>query len=626
MLHELHIRNFAIIDDLRLTFGPGLNILTGETGAGKSIIIDALGMLLGDRASAEWIRAGADMAAIEATFRVPAPVAERKGEPQEAAAKADEQADADEVGRQIYAILEEQGLDDPDSADWVQLGREVRASGRNICRVNGRMVNLQILSDISSLLIDVHGQGEHLNLLRPRTHIHLLDRYAGLLPERARVAELVRELRGVRTELSRLRRDARTIAQRLDLLNYQVDEIFSANLQPAEEGELEAERRRLSNAETLITLAQAAQAALSEESGDGTPCALDLVGESVGRLERLARIDPDMEETVEAAQSLLEQLADLARALQDYGEQLEFNPERLQEVEDRLELINTLKRKYGDTIAQINAFGEKAQTELDELSNWEVKTAELEDAEDKLLHAIGKLAADLSQKRQVAGEQMARQVVTELADLRMDRAQFSVAIHQTAQDEGAYLPDNRRVAFDATGVDQVEFLMTANPGEPMRPLAKVASGGETARIMLALKSVLAHADATPTLIFDEIDQGIGGRVGAVVGQKLWKLTEDQLSVAKTTKKKQAKQEPFHGHQVLCITHLPQLAAFGDEHFTVNKRVITDNGDERTGTVVQRLDGTERLEELMLMLGATTEAGRQSVQEMLKEVEQVKGAK
>ncbi|MEZ4711359.1 MAG: DNA repair protein RecN [Caldilineaceae bacterium] len=623
MLHELHIRNFAIIDDLRLNFGPGLNILTGETGAGKSIIIDALGMLLGDRASTEWIRAGADIAAIEATFRLPA-LGGRATATADEQIDADAQADADDVTRQIHTMLEEQGLDDPDSTEWVQLGREVRANGRNICRVNGRMVNLQILSDISSLLIDVHGQGEHLNLLRPRTHIHLLDRYAGLLPERARVAALVRELRGVRAELSRLRRDERTIAQRLDLLNYQVDEIVGADLQPAEDNELEAERRRLGNAETLITLAQGAQAALSEEGGDGAPCALDLVGETVDRLERLARIDPDMEETVETAQSLLEQLSDLARALQDYGEQLEFNPERLQEVEDRLELINNLKRKYGDTIEQINTFGEKAQSELDELGNWEVRTAELEDAEEKLLHAIGKLAAELSQKRRTAGELMARQVVTELADLRMERAQFCVAINQTNQEEGAYLPDGRRVGFDATGVDQVEFLMTANPGEPLRPLAKVASGGETARIMLALKSVLAHADATPTLIFDEIDQGIGGRVGAVVGQKLWKLTGFQPTAAPNGKKKKAGNAPTHTHQVLCITHLPQLAAFGDAHFTVNKRVVTDNGEERTGTVVQRLSEANRLEELMLMLGATTDAGRQSVQEMLAEVRQVKG--
>lgn len=626
MLHELHIRNFAIIDELRLTFGPGLNILTGETGAGKSIIIDALGMLLGDRASAEWIRAGADIAEIEATFRVSALANCSELATAPPSAETNGQSDGDEVALQLHALLIDQGLDDPDNSEWVQLSREVRANGRNVCRVNGRMVNLQILSDISSLLIDVHGQGEHLNLLHARTHIHLLDRYAGLMPERTKVAELVRELRTVRTELNRLRQDARTIAQRLDLLNYQVDEIFTANLHPEEDTALEAERRRLSNAEALITLAQGAQAVLSEESGDGAPCALDLVGEAVGRLERLARIDPDMEESVETAQSLLEQLADLARELQDYGEQLEFNPERLQEVEDRLELISNLKRKYGDTIEQINAFGEGAQAELNELSDWEVKSAELEETEEKLLHKIGALAAELSAKRQAAGEKMARQVEAELADLRMDRAQFGVDIQQSPHEEGAYLPDGKRVAFDATGVDKVEFLMTANPGEPLRPMAKVASGGETARIMLALKSVLAHADATPTLIFDEIDQGIGGRVGAVVGQKLWRLTGEQaLAQASAHSKKKKKAEaPAVAHQVLCITHLPQLAAFGDAHFTVNKRVVTTNGEERTGTIVQRLSEEKRLEELMQMLGATTDAGRASVQEMLEEVRQVKG--
>ena len=306
------------------------------------------------------------------------------------------------------------------------------------------------------------------------------------------MAAQVRELRSVQTELNRLRQDARTIAQRLDLLNYQVDEIFTASLKSGEDVALEAERRRLGNAETLMTLAQSAQAILSEESGDGAPCALDLVGEAVGRLERLARIDLEMAETVEAAQSLLEQLADLAwLGCKDYGEQLEFNPDRLQEVEERLELISNLKRKYGDTIEQINAFGENAQAELNELSDWEVRTAELEEAEEALLHKLGELALALSEKRQAAGEKMAHQVVNELTELRMDRGQFGVDIQQTAHEKGAYLSDGRRVAFDATGIDHIEFLMTANPGEPMRPLAKVASGGETARIMLALKSVLA---------------------------------------------------------------------------------------------------------------------------------------
>ena len=589
---ELRIQNFAIIDALRLEFGPGLNILTGETGAGKSIIIDAVGLLLGDRAAAEWVRAGADLASIEAAFVLPADA---------------ERAEA------IKTLLEGEGLDDPDSPQWVILSREVRLSGRNICRINGRGVSLQMLAEVAGLLVDVHGQGEHLGLLQPKTHIHLLDRYGALLPLRAQVAERVAETRRIRSELQKLRQDARTIAQRLDMLSFQVDEITAAALRPGEDGELESERRRLGNAEALTSLAQTASGILSQGDGE-LPGAIDMVSEAVGRLEKLARIDPDMAPHADEGQALIEQLSDLARTLQDYADALEFNPVRLAEVEERLELIASLKRKYGDTIEQINAFGMKARRELEELSNWEAKTADLEQQEDKLLRVVGKLGAELSQKRQAAGETLARQVEQELADLKMVRARFGVAITQAGHAEGAYLPDGRRVAFDSTGVDQVEFLISANPGEPLKPMARVASGGETARLMLALKSTLAHADATPTLIFDEIDQGIGGRVGAIVGQKLWRLTGAAPG---------ENGDGAAAHQVLCITHLPQLAAFGDHHYTVSKQILAQGDAERTHTVVETLAAEARIVELTQMLGAHSEAGRRSVEEMLGEVAQVK---
>ena len=609
MLNELRIRNFAIIDQLHLTFGPGLNILTGETGAGKSIIIDAVGLLLGERASTEAVRAGSEVAEIEASFRLP---------------------DDPELGEQLHHLLDEQGLDDPDSPDWVVLSREVRLNGRNICRINGRSVSLQTLSELADLLVDVHGQGEHLNLLKPKTHVQLLDRYAGLLPLRREVAQQVASLRQVRSELQRLRQDARTLAQRVDLLSFQAGEIAAANLRPGEEQGLESERRRLGNAETLMNLAQAAQVILSQEDGE-LPGAVDMVGEVVGKLEKLARVDPDMSETADEAQVLLEQLGDLARTLQDYAESLEFNPERLAEVEERLELIVSLKRKYGDTIEQINTYGARAQAELDELANWEVKTADLEQREEALLRAIGQAGAKLSQQRKAAGERLARQVEAELGDLKMTRARFGVAVEQVVRPDGAYLPDGRRVAFDASGLDQVEFLISANPGEPLKPMARVASGGETARLMLALKSTLAHADATPTLIFDEIDQGIGGRVGAIVGQKLWLLTGTGTAQQGTQKQdapKQHDKQQVHEvpHQVLCITHLPQLAAFGDFHYAVNKRVFASNGEERTGTLVRQLDGEDRLDELTQMLGAAGSAGRRSVEEMMGEVGEVKAGK
>lgn len=592
MLTELRIQNFAIIDELRLEFGPGLNILTGETGAGKSIIIDAVGLLLGDRAATEWVRAGAEMARIEASFLIP-----------DGAAWAGE----------LHAMIENEGLDDPDNPQWVVLSREVRLNGRNVCRVNGRSVSLQILGEIAGTLVDVHGQGEHLGLLRARAHVHLLDRYGGLSPLREQVAEHTAELRRIRSELQRLRQDARTVVQRIDLLSFQVDEIFTAQLHPGEDSELESERRRLSNAEALTSLAQTAAGILSQGDGE-VPCAIDMVSEAIGRLEKLARIDPDMSARADEGQALIEQLSDLARTLQDYAEGLEFNPDRLVEVEERLELIANLKRKYGDTIEHINAYHITALRELEELNNWEAKTADLEAHEETLLRQIGALAAELSKQRTLASETLAQQVEKELADLKMLRARFGVAIEQTERSDGVYLPDGRRMAFDSTGVDQVEFLISANPGEPLKPMARVASGGETARLMLALKSTLAHADATPTLIFDEIDQGIGGRVGAIVGQKLWRLTGASASTNGAAPT---------AHQVLCITHLPQLAAFGDHHYTVSKQLVMQHDEERTQTLVRTLDATGRIQELMSMLGAHSDAGRRSVEEMLGEVAQVK---
>jgi DNA repair protein RecN (Recombination protein N) len=612
MIHELHIRNFAIIDDLRLTFGPGLNILTGETGAGKSIIIDAVGLLLGDRASAELVRAKTERAEIEATIFL-SPFLE--------------------TSAAVQQFLSEQGLDDPDSSDWLLLSREVRRNGRNICRINGRAVSLQILSELTARLVDVHGQGEHLSLLRPHSHIQLLDRYADLVTRRERIASLVRRLHIVRNELARLRQDARTMAQRMDLLSFQAEEIAAADLQPGEDSTLDSERRRLSNAEALLRLAQSSEAIINDGESE-MPAAIDLIGEIAGRLDRLARIDPDMAETADSAQVLVEQLADLARSLQDYADSLEFNPERLEEVEDRLELIDGLRRKYGDTIEEIVAFGTEAQAELEDLGNWEAKTADLENEEKSLLQSIGTEAAELTTLRQAAGKTMATQMEHELNDLRMERARFGVSVTQREQDDGAYLPDGRRVAFDSTGVDRVEFLISANPGEPLKPLAKVASGGETARLMLALKSVLTAADATPTLIFDEIDQGIGGRVGAVVGQKLWGLTRQAQATSADTPTKDPKRTDSDGdkqsemvsHQVLCITHLPQLAAFGDQHHTVNKQILMDGGQERTKTVVVQLAPDERIDELTQMLGAQSEAGRLSVKEMLEQVALLKTGK
>ena len=585
MLSELHVSNFAIIDDLRLTFDPGFNVLTGETGAGKSIIIDAVDMLLGGKAGQEVIRAGEDLTQIEGVFAL---------EPH--------------LAGTLTPLLEQEGLDGDDPAQVI-LSRELRRGGRTVARVNGRAVALAVLNEIGDRLVDIHGQTDHLSLMRPREHVNLLDRYAGLMAQREQVTGDVRRLSAVRKELASLRRDQRELARRIDLLTFQVEEISAALLEPGEDEALEGERRRLSNAEQLTRLAEGARSYLDQGS-DEQAGAVDLLSDAAGKLARLVAIDPDAGDMLDAAEALNDQLSELARALETYAESIEFNPERLAEVEERLNLIFNLRRKYGDTIPDIIGFGERALAELDRLNNAEVRTGELEAEEERLLVEIGARGAALSTARRAAAVRMAAEVVRELADLRMERARFDVDFQWKAADDGALVaagdaPEGMtagRYSFDTSGLDQIEFFVSANPGEPLKPLVKVASGGETSRLMLALKTVLGRADETPTLIFDEIDVGIGGRVGSIVGRKLWELAA-------------RRQQRGAGHQVLCITHLPQLAGYGDSHFVVRKLVI----DQRTRTDVVNLRDEERVEELAAMLGSNSTAGRESIAEMLAEI-------
>lgn len=604
MLTELRIRNLAIIDRLVLAFGPGFNVLTGETGAGKSIIIDAVNLLLGDRASQEVVRAGAERTEVEGEFQLPPAVAGR-----------------------VAALLAEHDLEG-DQPDAVTLAREVRANGRSVARINGRSVTTALLSEIAGLLVDVHGQGEHLSLLREREHIGLLDRYAGLADQAAQVGELVRRVRAVRRELESLRQDERERARRIDLLTYQVEEVRSARLKPDEEAELDAERRRLANAEQLAGLSNEAALALSG-GDDEQPGALDAIGAAEQAVSRLARIDPEAAALGEQLGEAAALLDDLARELARYRDAIEFNPRRLQQVEERLSLIHSLQRKYGDTIADVLAYAEQSAAELARISNAEEHIVGLEAEEADLLRQIGRRGAALSAARRAAGERMARAIEAELADLQMTRARFAVDVAWTPDATAATVEERDaaaagqpagRYAFDAHGLDSVAFLVSANPGEPLRPLARVASGGETSRLMLALKTVLGRADQTPTLIFDEIDQGIGGRVGATVGRKLWGLTVRNGEAVARSETGHDETAGSVRHQVLCITHLPQLAAYGDVHFHVIKRASRD----RTLTEVHALEGETRVAELARMLGADTAAGRASVVEMMAEVEQNKG--
>jgi DNA repair protein RecN (Recombination protein N) len=573
LLTELTIDDFAIIEHLELRFSPGFNVLTGETGAGKSIIVDAVGLLLGGRADATVIRSNAEEARVEGVFHL-----------------------SPQVQAVIGSLLEAEGLEG-DSPDMLILGREIRHEGRSICRVNGRAVTLAILEEISRPLVDIHGQSEHLSLLRGREQLNFLDRYGDLWPWRERVAAGVRELRQVRKELAALLQDERELARRIDRFEYQIEEITAARLRPGEEEELNAERIRLSNAEHLMALANEAYQALYEGTEERLPVA-DLMGQVTRFLADLERIDHSLAEQKSMAEAIADQVADLARSLCDYRDSVEYDPERLTWVEERLGLIYNLKRKYGDSIEEILAFAEAARRELDAISHSEERIVELRAEEERLLHSVGASAAELSAARQQTGERLAETVEKELADLGMEKTRFAVRLAQSQAEDGVYV-GGERLACDERGADRAEFLIAPNVGEELKPLSKVASGGETSRLMLALKTVLSSADATPTLIFDEIDQGIGGRMGGVVGRKLWHLTL--------------------AHQVLCVTHLPQIAGYGDAHYKVEK----EEKDGRTIAGVQLLDGARQPEELAQMLGRPSTGTRRSAREILDEAARYK---
>ncbi|MBN2147075.1 MAG: DNA repair protein RecN [Anaerolineales bacterium] len=566
MLVELRIENFAIIDHLELSFHPGLNIFTGETGAGKSIIIDAVEMLLGSRSDATMVRAGADRANVEATFTL-----------------------SPAIKQQVHTILQrEELLDNPKT---LTLGREIRHNGRSIARVNGRNVNVGLLNELGDYLVDVHGQSEHLSLLHVSRHLGLLDVYASVQSELADYQKTYHLLLHTRGELRDLRQAESEAARRQDILAYQINEIEAAHLKPGEEDELRSERNRLANAEGLSALAQEAMQLLDEGMPDA-PAATDLFGQAVSVLNNLARLDPKQVALVEQAQLTLDNMAELATSLRDYLEGIEFNPRRLDQVEERLNLIHNLKRKYGEDIPAVLAFAEEARRTLDEITHAGERIAQLEAEEGRLLTQLGVEGLVLSQKRHAAALELASAVEVELNNLNMSGAHFQVDFQQRLAEDGIVLGDGRRVAFDVHGLERVEFLVAPNPGEGLKPLVKIASGGETSRLMLAIKNVLAQADQIPSLIFDEIDQGIGGRVGAVVGRKLWDLARR--------------------HQVLCVTHLPQLAAYGDMHLRVRKDLV----DGRTITRTDTLSGDERLLELAQMMGEVSEGTRRSAQEIL----------
>ncbi|MBK8021599.1 MAG: DNA repair protein RecN [Chloroflexi bacterium] len=573
MLEEIRVRNFAIIDQLELTFGEGLNVITGETGAGKSIIIDAVELLLGGKTDSSMVRAGEERAVIEGVFRL-----------------------TRNTRLAVLPILERENLLESHDDHTVTVMREIRANGRSSARVGGVTISIDVLSEIGEHLVDVHGQSAHLSLLKPAAHLDLLDRYAGLMDAREALTTVVGRLAETRKDIGLLLETEAQADRRAARLRDELEEIEAAELQSDEEETLKGERQRLANSEQLARYTSEAIILLyGDDVPGGQKSAVDQLVQVAALLSKLKAIDPSMDEEYDLAETCVAQVEELALSMRRYVDNIEHNPLRLDEVEERLEMISTLKRRFNaSSIDGIFAYAERARIELEGIEHSAERLEMLRLQEESLLKHVGELAERISRARSAAARRLSDGVISELADLRMEKAQFEVMIVQNNDPSGCFVGD-RRLAFTTTGIDLVEFVMSANPGEPLRPLVKVASGGEAARIMLALKRVLTAADQTPTLIFDEIDQGIGGRVGTVVGRKLWELTGE--------------------HQVLVVTHMAQLAGFADRHFRVFKQI--DGG--RTHTQVAALvDEFQRVEELAAMLGTFNEPGLLSARELLLE--------
>lgn len=583
MLAELDIRDLAVAEHVRVSFAAGLTVITGETGAGKSIIVDALELLLGGRPDPALVRAGADAARIEGVFYLP---------------------DA-ELPEELAATLAEAGVEPEDGT--LIVSREVQAAGRaRTARINGRAVVQSALAALGNRLVDIHGQTDHVALLQPADHVRYLDRFAGLGSMRSAFGAGVQRLRRLRTEIDRLATDERERLRRQDRLNYEVAEIEAAQLRPDEEDELRAERSLLENAEQIAALSDAVITALTGGGRGGS--AVDALGRAAEALAQLVLFDARLADQSAAATALQEQAADLAREIRAHRDRVEFNPRRLELIEERLSLLSSLKRKYGSTIADVIAYADRARDELAEIEGGEERRAELEAEALEVEAALADQGRQLAVAREEAAARLTDAIHRELADLQMGGARFGVAFTRrgatdglcaslrhsivvgSSEDAGSATPD--RFAFDQTGLDRVEFYASFNAGEPLRPLARVASGGETSRLMLALKSVLGNADAVPTLVFDEIEAGLGARTGGVVGEKLARLADH--------------------HQVICITHLPQIAARAERHLAVGKGEVAG----RTRAEVHELAGEARVQELAAMMGSVTPATLAGAYELL----------
>jgi DNA repair protein RecN (Recombination protein N) len=552
LLSELTIHNFAIIDSLTISFEKGLTVLTGETGAGKSIIIDAIGLLVGGRGSSEFIRHGKDKAEIEGLFLI------------------------EDSGHRAYEKAAEFGIDIEDG--MLVLRREITKSGKSVCRVNGKLVTIAILREIGRTLIDIHGQHEHQELLDETRHIQLLDQFGG-----EQIAAALSEYQSVYKKydetlarLKSLSENEQKMAHRLDLIQFQLDEIHKANLQLNEDEELFEERRKLANFEKIFSALKASYSALS-----GEQAGLDWVGMAMGYLEDAKELDKDLQETYELVSNSYYLLEDAIRNLRERLDDMEYDPERINAIEERLSEINQLKRKYGNTIPEILEYAAAIEEEIETIQNKETHIHQLEQELASLTKDLRLEAKQLSDLRKKCARQLADMIHRELKELYMEKTIFEVQFGELD-------------SFHKNGTDSVAFFLSTNPGEPLKPLAKIASGGEMSRIMLALKSIFSAHQGVTSIIFDEVDTGVSGRVAQAIGEKIYKISTNS--------------------QVLCISHLPQVAAMADTHLFIAKNIKMG----RTTTSVSKLEEPEKIKEIGRMISGAeiTDLTKKHAEELL----------
>ncbi|KSU63591.1 DNA repair protein RecN [[Bacillus] enclensis] len=560
MLQELSIKNFAIIDTLALSFEEGLTVLSGETGAGKSIIIDAIHLLVGGRGSAEYVRHGEKKAEIEGLFIL------------------------DDEAHPCYEKVSEFGIEIEEG--MIVLRREIASSGKSVCRVNGKLVTIAIMREIGGALIDIHGQHEHQELMNEHLHLSLLDQFGGkeIQANLASYREIYKEYSTIHKQLSRLNDNEQEMAHRLDLITFQLKEIQEADLKLNEDEELLEEKRKLMNFEKLY---ESLQTSYNSIQGEGK--GLDWTGLAMSHLETAADLDNQYQKTLESVSNAFYVLEDAVHQIRGELDQLEFEPDRLDLIETRLNEINSLKRKYGSSVDEILAYGSKIEEEIETILN---KDSHIDELQKKLLSLEKDLiveAKNLTHTRKKWAKKLTGSIHEQLKQLYMDKTKFEVRF-STVRDESFSFSQ-----FKKDGWDQVEFYISTNPGEPLKPLSKVASGGELSRIMLALKTIFSKHQGITSIIFDEVDTGVSGRVAQAIAEKIYQVATHS--------------------QVMCISHLPQVAAMADSHLFISKRLLKG----RTSTSVKRLEENEKVREISRMISGVeiTDLTQEHAKELLQ---------